>query len=103
VKRNPIFLVAGIVLFIALGSLPYSFYQLLRLFICGVGAYGAYLAYQQKKIGWAWILGIIALLFNPFMKFYLGKETWKILDLIVGIIFCIYFATQYKNKQMTSP
>lgn len=96
-KRNPIFLVAGIALFIALGSLPYSYYQLLRFFICGVGAYGAYIAYQQNKTAWVWILGSIALLFNPFMKFYLGKETWKIFDLIAGVIFCIYFFK--KNKE----
>jgi len=90
-KRNPIFLVAGILLFIALGALPYSYYQLLRFCICGVGAYGAYLAYQQKKIGWAWVIGSIALLFNPFMKLYFGKEAWKIVDLVGGIIFIIYF------------
>lgn len=90
-RKNPIFLIAGIVLFIALGDLPYAYYQLLRFFICGAGAYGAYLAYQQKKTGWAWILGILALLFNPFLKFYLGKDTWKIVDFIGGIIFIIYF------------
>ena len=90
-KRNPIFLVAGITLFIALGDLPYAYYQLLRFFICGAGAYGVYLAYQQKKIGWAWILGIIALLFNPLMKFYLGRDAWKAADLVGGIIFLVYF------------
>lgn len=95
-KKNPIFLIAGITLFIALGDLPYAYYQLLRFFICGVGAYGAYFAYQQKKTGWAWILGIIALLFNPFIKFYLDKEIWKILDLIGGILFVIYFSKDKK-------
>lgn len=97
-KRNPVFLVAGIVLFMALGSLPYSYYQLLRFFICGVGAYGAYLAYQQKKTGWIWVLGAIALLFNPLVKFYLGKEAWKIVDLLGGIIFIAYFL---KLKKIT--
>jgi len=90
-KRKPIFLIAAIALLVALGDWPYAYYQLLRFFICGVGAYGAYLAYQQKKIGWVWILGIITLLFNPFAKFYLGKETWQIVDLVGGIVFVIYF------------
>ena len=96
-KRNSIFLVAGIVLFIALGSLPYSYYQLLRFFVCGVGAYGAYLAYQQKKMGWIWVLGAIALLFNPFAKFYLGKEAWKIADLVTGVVFIVYFIKSAKK------
>lgn len=90
-------MIAGIALFIAIVDLPYGYYQLLRFFICGVGAYGAYLSYEQKKIRWIWILGIIALLFNPFMKFYLGKETWKIIDFIAGVIFLVYFFK--KNKE----
>jgi hypothetical protein len=96
-KRNPIFLVAGIALFIALGDLPYSYYQLLRFFICGVGAYGAYLAYQQKRNGWTWILGIIAVLFNPFMKVYFSKEAWQIADLIGGLIFTVHFIKSVKK------
>ncbi len=98
-KRKPIFLIASISLFIALGDLPYAYYQLLRLFICGVGAYGAYLAYQQNKTGWAWILGIIALLFNPFVKFYFGRETWKIVDLIGGVLLLFYFFKKNKDSK----
>jgi len=89
--RNPIFLIAGIALFIAILTLPYGYYQFLRFFICGVGVYGAYLSYQKKNIAWVWILGIIALVFNPILKFYFVKETWKIIDLIAGLLFCVYF------------
>lgn len=96
-KKNPVFLITGIALFIALADMPYGYYQLLRFLVCGVGAYGAYLAYQQKKTGWSWTLGIIALLFNPFMKFYFGKEVWKVLDLVGGIIFLIYFFKRMKK------
>ncbi len=96
-KRNPVFLITAIALFIAMADMPYGYYQLLRFFVCGVGAYGAYLSYEQKKTGWVWILGIIALLFNPFMKFYFEKEVWKIIDFIAGIIFCVCFFG--KNKQ----
>jgi len=97
-KKNIVFLVAGITLFIAISNMPYGYYQLLRFFVCGIGAYGAYHSYKQKEVGWAWILGIIALLFNPFIKFYLGKDTWKLLDLASGIIFCIYLIVKDKNR-----
>jgi hypothetical protein len=95
-RKNFIFLIAGVALFIAIAQMPYGYYQLLRWFICGVGAYGAYLSYEQKKMKWVWILGIIALVFNPFFKFYFTKETWVIIDLVAGILFCIFFGT--KNK-----
>ena len=98
-QRQPIFLVAGIVLFIALARLPYGFYQLLRFFICGVGAYGAYLSYQSGGKVWPWILGIIALIFNPFLKFYLDKETWQVIDFLAGVIFCIWFARGIKTEK----
>ena len=90
-NKKLIFLIAGIALFIGLFKMPYGYYQLLRWFICGVGAYGAYLSYQENKTGWAWILGIIALVFNPFLKFYFTKETWVIIDLVAGILFCIFW------------
>jgi len=89
-KRKLIFLIAGIALFIGILSMPYGYYQLLRWFICGVGAYGAYLAYGDKKTNWVWILGIIAVIFNPFAKFYLGVGGWKIIDLVGGVLFCVY-------------
>jgi hypothetical protein len=98
-KKYYIFLVAGIALFIAIGRQPYVYYQLLRFFISGVGAYGVYLSYKKKKIGWAWILGIIALIFNPILKFYFAKEIWKVIDLIAGVLFCIYFRNVNKSKQ----
>lgn len=98
-KKNPIFLIAGIALLIAIADMPYEYYQLLRFFICGVGGYGAYLVYQQKKIGWVWTMGIIALLFNPFAKFYFGRETWKLIDFIGGITFLIYYFK--RNKEWT--
>ena len=90
-KKNPIFLIAGITLFLGVVNMPYGYYQLLRWFICGVGAYGAWLSYEDKKIKWVWILGVIAVIFNPFVKFYLGIGLWKLVDLVAGILFCKYF------------
>ena len=95
-KKNPLFLIAGIALLIAVADVPYSYYQLLRWLVCGVGAYGAYISYQKKKIEWIWILGAIALVFNPFAKFYFTKEVWKVVDLIAGVLFCIYWGKQSK-------
>ena len=97
-KKKLLFLIAGIALFIAIANLPYGYYQLLKWFICGVGAYGAYLSYEAKKMSWAWSLGIIALIFNPLVPFHFAKEFWKMLDLIVGVIFCIYFKLRSKRE-----
>jgi hypothetical protein len=90
-KNKPLFLITSIALFTAAFELPYVYYQLLRFLVCGVGAYGAYLSYRQKKTAWTWILGITALIFNPFYKFQFGKEAWVAIDVIAGLIFLVYF------------
>ncbi len=91
-KNTWIFLLGGAALLIGIADMPYGYYQLLRWLTCGVGGYGAYLAYNNGKIKWAWTMGIIALLFNPLAKFYFDKSIWKTLDLVAGctyIFFCI--------------
>lgn len=111
-KINYPLLLVAITLFIPLFDsdysydfqLPYGYYQLLRFAVCSFGAYAAYLAHQQNKKKWVWILGIIAFLFNPFVKFHFDKGTWQLFDLVAGIIFVIasfkirkHYATKTPN------
>ena len=98
VKNKILFLIAGIALFIGILDLPYGYYQLLKWLICGAGAYGAYLSYEKKNLKWVWILGIITLIFNPLIPFHFVKESWKTIDLIAGVIFCVYFGILKKTK-----
>ena len=97
-NKKLVFLIAGIVLLIAIFDLPYAYYQLLRIFIFGIGTYGVYLCYREKKIGWLWIFGGISVVFNPFIKVPLVKEAWKIIDLVSGILFFVYFRLGKRGK-----
>lgn len=49
-------LIAVILLFLALGKQPYGFYKILRFLVCGVAAYGAFLAVDLKRGKWGWAL-----------------------------------------------
>ena len=82
-------IITVIILIGALGRLPYSYYTLLRFIVCGVTAYGAYYAKEIEKIGWVFILGFIALLFNPLIPIHLDRGTWAIIDVGVAIIIFI--------------
>jgi len=42
--------------------------------VCGTAAYGAFKSVELEKSGWAWILGIIALLFNPIIPVHLSRD-----------------------------
>ncbi len=83
-------------LFWALADNPYGYYQILRWVIAGVTGYSAYLAYEQGKNAWTWILAIIAILFNPIAPIHLDRETWSVLNNI--IVAAIIFTSIFKMK-----
>ena len=90
-----------IVLLGALGNHPYSYYTLLRFVVCGVNAYGAYFAKEIDKIGWAWALGIIAVIFNPIFPIHLDRDTWVIIEVGVAVFmfFTLFFIRNSKHTK----
>ncbi len=90
-QQNWFKLLAVLSLLGALGDNPYGYYQFLRWLIFAVGVYSAYLSYSFNQKIWPWIFAIIALLFNPIIPFYLSRNTWQPIDVIVAIIFLVSF------------
>lgn len=90
-NRNILTIIASGFLFIALSDgLPYGYFTFLRFVVCAVGAYLAYLIYEEnKKSLWVWAFSGIAVLFNPIIPIYLQREQWTTIDLIVGIFFIL--------------
>lgn len=80
-------LIGSILLFWALGEHTYGYYSLLRYISFGVGIYLVYISMSMKQIPWAWIFGMIALIFNPLFPVRLERELWAYVDVISGIIF----------------
>lgn len=78
---------AAAALTIAILSLPYGYYQLLRL---GIFAAGIYCGIKLKSAGdekLAYCLFAVALAFNPFLPVYLSREIWLPIDLICAALF----------------
>ena len=99
---NPLSMILRIItilmLFIAVGNLSYSYYQILRFIVCGVSGYMTYLAFQKKKKFWIWIFGITTILFNPISPIYLEKDIWVIVDIFIAItLFISLFYFQFKK------
>ena len=65
----------------------YAYYILLRWIVCITAIYIAYLSYEAEKEYWTWVMGIIALIFNPLIPFHLGKDIWVVVDFIAAGIF----------------
>ncbi len=97
-KNNWFKILAILFLLGALAGNSYGYYQFLRWLILGVGGYSAYLAYNSGRKIWTGIFGVIALLFNPIIPFYLSRNTWQPIDIIVAIIFFISLFYKYDRK-----
>lgn len=81
---------ALVALGVALLPLPYAYYMLLRVGMCGVFAYLAYTASQSNEQGLAWVLGITAVIYNPFAPLHLGREVWTVINLAtIGLLFVV--------------
>lgn len=82
--------ISGVLLLLGIPSgWPYSYYVLLRWIVCAASIYVAYNASKDKRNGWAWVFGGIALLFNPIFPFYLDKSIWVLIDLGSAVFFFV--------------
>ena len=61
---------------------PYEYYILLRWICCAAFAYLTVQAYSLKKDGWVWILGFVAVLYNPIVSVHLSREIWSVVNLV---------------------
>ena len=89
--NNKIFWIAPIVV-MAIGFLPmpYGFYNLSRIVVCGCSLYYAYQFFQNTDNTFVWIFGFLAVLYNPIIPVYLyEKEIWMVVNIITAIIFFI--------------
>lgn len=97
-KSHHLFYIASLAMIMAVIDFPYGYYQLLRFI--GFFAFGiaAYLSFDLGQKIIPFILGFMAVVFNPFIKVYLGREVWMIVDLISGIGLSIWTFYSFKAK-----
>lgn len=83
---KPLLIVAGVAAIIAVFPMQYGYYQIMRIVVTGAAVFGAYHAYHANNTGWVWILGGIAVLFNPIIPIHLSRESWFLPDLVAGAL-----------------
>lgn len=78
-------IILAIFLLLCLLDMPYGYYQFVR-FAAMVGfAYLGYSAKEQNRKNEMLLFIALTLLFQPFIKIALGRATWNIVDIIIGI------------------
>lgn len=91
-------LISVVMLFLALGYHPYSYYIILRWVVSGSSFYSGWVSSKLNRSNWSWAFFIIGILFNPIFPVYLDRSTWQIIDLISGVI--IIFSIFHRNKNV---
>ena len=88
---------AGILLLCVL-PMPYGYFTIVRVATTIVSAHLAYNYYTDNKKWLAIAFAIIAVLFQPLIKFALGREIWLVVDIIVAILLIVLALRKQKNS-----
>ena len=74
---------------------PYGFCTVLPLVVYCCSIYLALKANRAGSAAWTWVLGGMALAFNPILPLRLDRSDWRVVDLIAAAIFLVFVA-KYK-------
>ena len=87
-RRSPgLITIAAAAVAIGLLPLPYGYYVLLRLFLCGVSLYFLTRPSGVRDVE-KWVLGGLVLLYNPIVPIELGsKLLWSIINIATVVWF----------------
>lgn len=94
-------LIIAVLLLLCLADMPYGFYTLVRFAAAAAFVYLSYDYFKSKQDGMGFIFAALALLFQPFYKFALGRSLWNVVDVIVavGLIYLIINAFGKKKRK----
>lgn len=87
----------AVLLAVCLLPLPYGYYTLVRFMSVAVFAYFAYVYNERKVMPLAFTFGVLALLFQPFIKIALGRGLWNIVDVAVAILLIVLWKKERKG------
>ena len=96
--------VSSIMLLLALGYHPYSYYIMLRWVVFVSSFYSVWvLSKLGRQKRWTIFFLISGVLFNPIIPIHLSRSIWQPIDVIFAIIFLISLVIKpsinYENKK----
>jgi hypothetical protein len=75
-------------LLLAFAPMPIGYYRLLRVAICGLSVY---FAVRTRSSAWRWTWIAVAIVFNPLLPMYLGRELWRVVDAAAVVVTLLSF------------
>lgn len=103
-KRTLIPAAATLMVLVALAPLPYGYYMLLRLGLCVACVYYVSQAGSALAVGHRFVLGGLAVLYNPLIPVHLGsKPLWTIINIATVVYFWFLESQRSATPRKGSP
>jgi hypothetical protein len=84
---------------IGLGDMPYGYYNLLRMAVCGFSLFLLFSSAATEVEWQRWTLGGAAVLYNPVLPVRIGdKSIWIVLNIATVVVFWIIAQTAAKER-----
>jgi hypothetical protein len=100
---TPALAIATVAVVIGFADLPYGYYMLLRLALCGISLFLLFGANLVLTNWHCWTLGASAVLYNPLLPIRLGeKSIWVLLNVATVVLFWMIRAGQLPATIETS-
>ena len=58
--------------------------------MCAIGVYLSYKSHCVNRKSWVWILGAVAVVFNPIVPVHMHRSDWAIFNIIAAGIFILW-------------
>lgn len=102
-SKWPVLACVALLLIAAAGGEPYGFYVLVRLVVCVSCAYLAVAAHKAKREPWMWVMGALALLFNPVLLVRMPRSDWVFFDLLGAGLLAAPLLASLRSQERPSP
>jgi hypothetical protein len=81
-----------VILLLATERMPYGYYTLTRIVVCGFAAYLAYAGWNGNVLSrlWSSVFCLLVVLFNPVVPVYLSRRMWYPIDVGVALVFAAH-------------
>lgn len=56
--------------------------------------------YQQRRIGWTWVLGVLVVLYNPVLPIHLGSRFWWTVANLVSLVLLYGAALDLQGRKL---
>jgi hypothetical protein len=81
---------------------PYGYYILLRFVTCPVLGFLAFFASTKESTTWTWLLGIMAIVYNPIIRVHLNRDVWSFIN-VATMVMLLAFVAWRPWKLHTNP